>query len=188
MNRHGVGDERALHRRRSELRWPRVMESAGQPAWRREWKSPTLNCEGWRIAGSPASVLRGQASNHPGVALAEDCRGRVDQLLRSVLPGRGRSTPTACQLLPEALGCEEVQAIAGRQAVRPLVDGVAGQAAHALRSLAPDAQLLTAGEKSPVNPGGIHAEPTPWHGQENSAELTLPPLGVIWLVPTSSAH
>src|SRR5450755_4624437 len=31
-----------------------------------------------------------------------------------------------------------------------------GQAAHALRSLAPDAQLLTAGEKSPVT-GDCHA-------------------------------
>ena len=27
------------------------------------------------------------------------------------------------------------------------------------------------------------AEATAWHGQEWSAELELPPLGVVWLVP-----
>ncbi len=30
---------------------------------------------------------------------------------------------------------------------------------------------------------GIEAEPSPWQGQRHSALLTLPPLGVIWLVP-----
>jgi 1,4-alpha-glucan branching enzyme len=29
--------------------------------------------------------------------------------------------------------------------------------------------------------GGIHAEDTPWQSQPYSAELTLPPLGVVWL-------
>jgi 1,4-alpha-glucan branching enzyme len=33
------------------------------------------------------------------------------------------------------------------------------------------------------NLGGVDAEPVPWHGQAFSAELTLPPLGVVWLVP-----
>jgi 1,4-alpha-glucan branching enzyme len=33
------------------------------------------------------------------------------------------------------------------------------------------------------NRGEIAAEPKPWHDQPFSAELTLPPLGVIWLVP-----
>jgi 1,4-alpha-glucan branching enzyme len=33
------------------------------------------------------------------------------------------------------------------------------------------------------NLGGVEAAPTPWHGQPCSAELTLPPLGVLWLVP-----
>ncbi|MEA2320998.1 MAG: 1,4-alpha-glucan branching enzyme [Solirubrobacteraceae bacterium] len=33
------------------------------------------------------------------------------------------------------------------------------------------------------NFGGVDAEPVPWHGQPYSAELTLPPLGVVWLVP-----
>ena len=33
------------------------------------------------------------------------------------------------------------------------------------------------------NPNGIEAEPIPWHGQDASAEVTLPPLAVIWLVP-----
>jgi 1,4-alpha-glucan branching enzyme len=33
------------------------------------------------------------------------------------------------------------------------------------------------------NLGGIEAEPIGWHEQQFSAEVTLPPLGVIWLVP-----
>jgi 1,4-alpha-glucan branching enzyme len=33
------------------------------------------------------------------------------------------------------------------------------------------------------NYGGVDAEPVPWHGQPFSAELTLPPLGVVWMVP-----
>jgi 1,4-alpha-glucan branching enzyme len=31
--------------------------------------------------------------------------------------------------------------------------------------------------------GRVSAESTPWHGQPCSAELTLPPLGVVWLRP-----
>jgi 1,4-alpha-glucan branching enzyme len=31
------------------------------------------------------------------------------------------------------------------------------------------------------NMGAVAAEPIPWHGQDFSAEITLPPLGVIWL-------
>ena len=33
------------------------------------------------------------------------------------------------------------------------------------------------------NLGGIEAEGVPWHDQPYSAELTIPPLGVLWLVP-----
>jgi 1,4-alpha-glucan branching enzyme len=33
------------------------------------------------------------------------------------------------------------------------------------------------------NLGVIEAMPTPWHGQQFSAELTLPPLATVWLVP-----
>ena len=33
------------------------------------------------------------------------------------------------------------------------------------------------------NLGGVDAEPAPWQGQPYSAELTLPPLGVLWLAP-----
>jgi 1,4-alpha-glucan branching enzyme len=33
------------------------------------------------------------------------------------------------------------------------------------------------------NYGGVEAEDAPWQGQPFSAELTLPPLGVVWLVP-----
>jgi 1,4-alpha-glucan branching enzyme len=35
------------------------------------------------------------------------------------------------------------------------------------------------------NMGVVTAEPKPWHDQQFSAELTLPPLGVLWLVPAS---
>jgi 1,4-alpha-glucan branching enzyme len=37
------------------------------------------------------------------------------------------------------------------------------------------------------NLGGIDAEGVPWHDQPFSAEITLPPLGAIWLVPDTSA-
>ncbi len=33
------------------------------------------------------------------------------------------------------------------------------------------------------NLGGVEAEPVPWHEQPMSAEVTLPPLAAIWLVP-----
>jgi 1,4-alpha-glucan branching enzyme len=33
------------------------------------------------------------------------------------------------------------------------------------------------------NMGGVTAEAKPWHDQPYSAEVTLPPLGVVWLVP-----
>jgi 1,4-alpha-glucan branching enzyme len=33
------------------------------------------------------------------------------------------------------------------------------------------------------NFGGVDAEPIPWHGQPFSAEVTLPPLSALWLVP-----
>ena len=37
------------------------------------------------------------------------------------------------------------------------------------------------------NFGGVDAENVPWHGQPFSAELQLPPLGVVWLVPEEQA-
>ncbi|HTC82479.1 MAG TPA: alpha amylase C-terminal domain-containing protein, partial [Acidimicrobiia bacterium] len=33
------------------------------------------------------------------------------------------------------------------------------------------------------NAGWVEAEAVGWHGEAWSAELTLPPLGVLWLVP-----
>jgi 1,4-alpha-glucan branching enzyme len=33
------------------------------------------------------------------------------------------------------------------------------------------------------NLGGVEAEPVPWHDQPFSAQLTLPPLGAVWLLP-----
>jgi 1,4-alpha-glucan branching enzyme len=35
------------------------------------------------------------------------------------------------------------------------------------------------------NVGGVESEPVPWHEQPFSAEVTLPPLGVVWLVPAA---
>jgi 1,4-alpha-glucan branching enzyme len=35
------------------------------------------------------------------------------------------------------------------------------------------------------NLGGVEPEPIPWHGQPVSAEVTLPPLAAVWLVPDS---
>jgi 1,4-alpha-glucan branching enzyme len=37
------------------------------------------------------------------------------------------------------------------------------------------------------NLGGVEAEPVPWHDQPYSAELTLPPLGAVWLVPEAAS-
>jgi 1,4-alpha-glucan branching enzyme len=33
------------------------------------------------------------------------------------------------------------------------------------------------------NRGSISAEEKPWHDQPYSAEVTLPPLGALWLAP-----
>jgi 1,4-alpha-glucan branching enzyme len=33
------------------------------------------------------------------------------------------------------------------------------------------------------NLGAVEAEAVPWHDQPFSAPVTLPPLGVVWLVP-----
>jgi 1,4-alpha-glucan branching enzyme len=33
------------------------------------------------------------------------------------------------------------------------------------------------------NLGGVESVPIPWHGQPMSAEVTLPPLAGVWLVP-----
>jgi 1,4-alpha-glucan branching enzyme len=35
--------------------------------------------------------------------------------------------------------------------------------------------------------GGVEAEAMPWHGQPCSAEVVLPPLSVVWLVPETAA-
>jgi len=33
------------------------------------------------------------------------------------------------------------------------------------------------------NLGGVLAEAVPWHGMPASAELSIPPLGALWLTP-----
>ena len=42
------------------------------------------------------------------------------------------------------------------------------------------------GGSNAATPNRIEADPIPWHGQAASAEVTLPPLAVVWLVPSSS--
>jgi 1,4-alpha-glucan branching enzyme len=37
------------------------------------------------------------------------------------------------------------------------------------------------------NVGGRRTDPIPWHDQPQSAEFTLPPLGVLWLTPDAAA-
>jgi 1,4-alpha-glucan branching enzyme len=37
------------------------------------------------------------------------------------------------------------------------------------------------------NPDGVEADATPWHDQPFSAEVTLPPLAAVWLVPEDEA-
>ncbi len=39
------------------------------------------------------------------------------------------------------------------------------------------------GGSNVCTPGAITADEKPWHGQPFSAEVTLPPLGVVWLAP-----
>ncbi len=41
-----------------------------------------------------------------------------------------------------------------------------------------------AGSGTDVGPV-LEAEERPWHGEEHSVVLTLPPLGVVWLAPIS---
>jgi 1,4-alpha-glucan branching enzyme len=42
------------------------------------------------------------------------------------------------------------------------------------------------GGSNVANTSGIEAEPIPWHGHAGSAEVMLPPLAVVWLVPSPS--
>ena len=80
-------------------------------------------------------------ASRPG-AVAEPHRRRVDQLLRPVLPDRARSPPQARQRLPEALGREEIQAAADRQALPQVVGRAARKAAWTVRSLARGPHVL----------------------------------------------
>jgi 1,4-alpha-glucan branching enzyme len=55
------------------------------------------------------------------------------------------------------------------------------QGGHWREALNTDSELY--GGSNVGNLGGVEAESSPWQGQPYSAELTLPPLGVVWLVP-----
>jgi 1,4-alpha-glucan branching enzyme len=39
------------------------------------------------------------------------------------------------------------------------------------------------GGSNVVNSGAVESEEVPWHGQDRSAAIRLPPLGVVWLTP-----
>ena len=56
----------------------------------------------------------------------------------------------------------------------------AARAAAGASSLNTDSELY--GGSGVGNLGGVTAEEKPWHDQPFSAEVTLPPLGVVWLV------
>ena len=59
---------------------------------------------------------------------------------------------------------------------------VAGQWCEALNT---DSSLY--GGSDVGNLGAVEAEEIAWHGQPCSAEVTLPPLAVVWFVPESGA-
>jgi 1,4-alpha-glucan branching enzyme len=44
-----------------------------------------------------------------------------------------------------------------------------------------DSQFYGGGDVG--NLGGVAPEPIPWHDQPFSAQITLPPLAALWLVP-----
>ena len=58
----------------------------------------------------------------------------------------------------------------------------AGERGERLRTLFRAAHSLKGAARS-VNLGVIETEPKPWSDQPQSAEVTLPPLGVVWLAP-----
>src|ERR1700757_2646352 len=83
--------------------------------------------------------------------MAEPHHRRMDELFRPLLLDRDGCPPAARQHLPEALGWEEVSAVADLQTVQAMVDGAARTRAPPVCSLEVGRQrVLTAGEKSPV--------------------------------------
>ena len=80
-------------------------------------------------------------AERPG-AMAEPHHRRVDELLRPVLPVGVGTPPAARQHLPEALGQEEVQLAADRQAVQAVVDRTARTRARTIRPLAVGPRVL----------------------------------------------
>lgn len=51
-----------------------------------------------------------------------------------------------------------------------------------------NADSARSGSSNAGNPNRDEAEPIPWHGQATSAEMTLPPLAVVWLGPAIPQH
>jgi 1,4-alpha-glucan branching enzyme len=50
-----------------------------------------------------------------------------------------------------------------------------------IEALNTDSSLYGGGDVG--NMGGVATEPVPWHNQPQSAQLRIPPLGVLYLVP-----
>ena len=76
--------------------------------------------------------------------------------------------------------------------VQPLAGAARGLPRSACRRPAAGSRRSTPtptyyGGSNVGNLGGVEAEETGWGGQPFSAELTLPPLGVLWLVPERSS-
>ena len=82
---------------------------------------------------------------HPGRPgpMAEPHCGRVDELLRPVLPVGDGTPPPACQFLSEALGWEEVSEAAVLRPVQAVVDGTARSTAPSARPVAMGPCVLT---------------------------------------------
>ena len=103
--------------------------------------------------------------------------GGSSQTTRPPTCSRSRAPPAA------ASGCSCARPTSPRSRARTTAWGSRAPG-HWLEALNTDSARY--GGSNVENPNGIHAEAIPWHGQESSGEVTLPPLGVIWLVPSSS--
>ena len=84
----------------------------------------------------------GLVPGRPGPMDEPHC-GRVDELLRPVLPVEDDAPPPACQRLPETLGWDEVSEAADPQAVQAVVDGTDRSTAPSARPMAVGPLILT---------------------------------------------
>ena len=111
--------------------------------------------QGRRAAPDADRPAQRPVAGRPG-ALAERPRRRVDQLLRPVLPDALDPLLKARQRLSEALGREEVQAAADRQALPRPVDRAAHKPSPAYSPTGARSARTSADQNSPVT-GDRHA-------------------------------